>query len=280
MAEVFRNAMSHILRRGAAIGKFRQLRRKLPEGLADGVEAPDENAAVPFEVPGVEQPLGFGAFRFLPETQGVAKPRHQGVTALNVTVTGRREARRDAERDQNIASGRLRGGAAQNQPQRLHRPDRMIGGQYHHHGFRSRMTAPDQARSQCDAGRGVAALGFADDVVRRNCPQQFPRPFEIADVGDDQNAFRRHQSVEPGDGFFQQRPVAVEFQELFRNVAAAQRPETFAAPPGHDHGTGVRTVHGVLLRFRLAMFEKYAQRLVPVRHRRQSEQPQVHFFQT
>jgi hypothetical protein len=110
----------------------------------------------------------------------------------------------------------------------------MVRRQHGHDGV-ARATA-DMDCGEADAGGGIAADGFHQDIFRgnfRELPSQF---IGMSGARDDQGSIRRYQGGDPAHRFLNDGPVSRNVQKVLRLVLAAPRPESGPLAAGHDHG--------------------------------------------
>ena len=110
--------------------------------------------------------------------------------------------------------------------------DPVIGGENQHHRFRSALQ--DMERGKADAGGGVSSDGFDEDVFRRDFGELADQLRGMAPAGDNQGALRRDQGPNPVDGFTDDRPFALDVQEVLWHFLPTPGPEPRPSPAGHD----------------------------------------------
>ena len=192
--------------------EIRQLRRVAVEFAQDRRDRPDKHPGVPAEIAFLHKGVGQLGVRLFAETQDAKDvvrraPSRQGDRRALFDVTEARTGpgRLDPDRDERarFLRGARRG---------LHRLlkcgpilDHVICRQDQHRGAMIAHRHP--GRGERDRRRGVALRRFRYDIFRRKIRQQSAHGRFLIDVRQDQNPFRRDQSVESIDRFFEQRLV-------------------------------------------------------------------------
>lgn len=202
-----------------------------------------EHAAVPVIAARFQEAFGRGEIRLFDERGHVvgAAARLEFVAAADVAVARVRAFGRDAERDETVVRGNLRGGLRGLHEGRLVQ-DHVVGREHEQQGIRI-AAQRDQGRGG-DGGRGVAADGFEHDRRRLDADlaQLLGHEEALFVVGDDDRRDRMRNAREPQRSLLNQRPVAGEFQILLRIAAARHRPKARAAPTTQNYRMNVHSL--------------------------------------
>jgi hypothetical protein len=173
--------------------------------------------------------------------------RGQGVAQANVAEAGGRFGGLDADGDNELpAPGQIKR-VGQDLLEFLFLSNDMVGRQDGHDGAGGAL--PDDGRAQGDCGAGVAPDGFGDDILPGQFGQLPPDFRRLDGVGDDENVFEGNQRQDAIDSLLEQGALAKQGDELFGGAFAADGPEAFAAPSGHDDDVTVlrRRFHIMLI---------------------------------
>lgn len=224
--------------RGGDLGETRvDLGLVLGDGGEERVGSPDEHARVPeVRAVGIVE-VGFGGspVGFLFERAGLVAvgAALDGVADVQIPVVRAGLGGFDAEGDQRVG---LLGDEFAPDLEPLEEQvlgfDDLVGGDDGHDGFG--VPLGDDRGGQTDGGEGVAAFGFADDLVVVDLGKRFADGFAELFTGADEAAFGGHEVVEAIGGEAEQALALVQRDELLGSAAGGERPEPRAGASGHD----------------------------------------------
>ena len=190
--------------------------------------------------------FGFFEVRFLDESSRLVKSRfvafgtfrgRQRLANLNVTVAGGRLGRFDADCHNGLfPTGQIKP-VREDLLKFLFARNHMIRRQHRHHGRRG--PCPHDCRSEGHSGTRIASDWFGDHVFFWK-PGQLPPDFGRLDgVCDDQHILQRHHGRHPVNGLLKEGAFPKKRDQLLGSFLAADGPETFPAPAGHDDDVSV-----------------------------------------
>ena len=217
----------------------------MPDLIQDRICPPDEHAAVPEEVSGVQESLCCFDVRFLRERPDRLRRRLLALVVasrskLDVPVAGGREVRCDANRDECTGFGGFLCGHSEDLMESIDLLDEMVRRQNDHDSFR---VASDQLDSRVEnAWRRITADRFGDDVLRRDLLQLLACLGHVLLIGDDKAPARRDESVQSSDGSLNQCVVAEHLQELLGACMTTLGPEAASYAAGHDYCVEIHVV--------------------------------------
>ena len=219
------------------VAKLCQIRRMRGKGFAHGAGAPDEHASIPAIMTALHVARGRVGVGFFNETLRLVEARHgarlQRITRIDVAETGCGIGRLNAHRHDHFVPLGNFDGIGKRQAERLDIAHELVGRQDTHDPLR--IVLLHQTASHRDGWCRIAFARLADDVGVWHVPSRRSCAFHQLFGGDDENAVRRNQPVQPLDCERQKRTPTKKGNELLRAGLGAQRPETLATTACQNH---------------------------------------------
>ena len=201
------------------------------EGFDDGPHLPDEDARIPEKLPALEEGPGQFEVGLLGEALHLADPAV--VRHLNVSVARFGTRGLDAHGHQGVVRRGEIHALADDGAEILLVEDQVVRRGHHHLGLG---VALEQRIGRIgDAGRRVAAHGFAEDLLGTQFGEMLQHEFLVAAVGHHEEILRRDQFFEPFEGVADERFSRTQYvEELLGARLAAHGPEPGADASRHD----------------------------------------------
>jgi len=118
-----------------------------------------------------------------------------------------------------------------------------------------RILPQQQKRGQPNRRSCISSRRFSQDLRFRELRELLHDCSPQIFVGDDPEPFRPSQRQQARHGLLNHRLLAVERQQLFRALPAAQRPEARAAPASQNNGIEIRVLSHKVSHFRLEIVD-------------------------
>lgn len=199
-------------------------------------EAEDEHAGIPESAAGGDKLFGAGARRLFDELfragEGGGGGGGEAFAGEDVAVAGFGRAGSDADGEKRVFACGDGRGIAESLGVAFGIGDDVICGDDGEDGIR--VACGEESGDKGDAGRGVFAVGFGDDVVGRELGQFFADVGGVVGGGDDEDMVGRGEVKIALDCFSDEGARSGDGEELFRAGSAASGPETFTFAAGHD----------------------------------------------
>ena len=210
------------------------------DGAEHRVGAPEEDARIPEEFAAVDEYLGEVAVGFLGEGFDAEYFLVAGgrFAHLDVAVSGFGTCGLDAEGKEGVVGGHEVESVAEGMLKLSFSGNQVVAWCDDHNCVG--VFCEDMIASPGDAGCGVAAGRFEQNVVGGNVGELFAHEGSVAAVGYDNDVFFRYEREEAVVGHLQQCAACAEkVDELFGAFGAAIGPEAAAYASAHDYAITV-----------------------------------------
>lgn len=237
----------------------------------DGGDGPDEHACVPKEIALADEVLGqirvglFTEAGDFPDGEVIQAADAGAATALDIAVAGAGPGGGDAHGDEAAAVFGGEGGIGEHALKLGMILNEVIRREHDHGG--GGIAGDDPADGESDGRSGVALFGLGDDVFRWEILDQSTHGGLLLLVGQDEDVFLGHESVQTVDGELEQGLFAKELEELLGLGVATDGPEALAATAGQDEGItffGFGLGHGLWVWDRASISRKAGYGQIPL----------------